>query len=260
MTSGPLSGLRIVVTRPRPQAAVLVGELEAAGAVPVPVPVIAIDDPADGGAALRAALAGLAAGDWLVLTSPNGAERVGRVVADVPLAAGVNVAVVGPGTAAVAENLGLSVDLLPGRSIAEGLLEVFPAAPTGGGQVVLARAEVARDVLPVGLTRAGWTVDDVAAYRTVTVPVDDAGRSACRSADAVVFTSSSTVSHLVDAVGVDGLPSVVVSIGPATSATCAERGVEVTVEASTHTIPGIVTALQTCFSDLGGGVINPPRS
>jgi len=245
MIGGPLSGLRIVVTRPRAQAASLVTALESAGAVAVAVPVIAIDDPADGGAQLRAALRAMSAGDWLVLTSPNGAERVGRVVADSPLAVGVMVAVVGPATAAVAESAGIRVDLVPTNSIAEGLLEVFPAPTAEGQHVVLARAEVARDVLPVGLARSGWTVDDIAAYRTVAVPVGDWGREACRSADAVVFTSSSTVTHLVDAVGVDCLPPVVASIGPATSATLAARGVEVTIEAKTHTIPGLVSALES---------------
>jgi len=248
MTRGPLSGLRIVVTRPREQAASLVAALESAGAVTVEVPVIAIDDPADGGASLSAALSAMSAGDWLVLTSPNGAERVGRVVADSPLAAGVRAAVVGPATAAVAESAGIRVDLVPTESIAEGLLEVFPAPTAEGGRVVLARAEVARDVLPVGLARAGWTVDDIAAYRTVAVPVGDSGRDACRGADLVVFTSSSTVTHLVDVVGVAGLPPMVASIGPATSATAAARGVEVTIEAKTHTIPGLVAALESWAS------------
>jgi len=242
MNVGPLSGLRVVVTRPRAQAASLITALESAGAVAVAVPVIAIDDPVDGGAALQAAVEALSMGDWLVLTSPNGADRVGRVLTGSQLSSGVRVAAVGPATAAMAERAGIRVDLQPERSIAEGLLEVFPSAPAGGAHVVLARAEVARDVLPAGLEAAGWSVHDVAAYRTVAVPVDRAGREACAHADAVAFTSSSTVTHLVDEVGVSGLPPVVVSIGPATSATCVERGVDVTVEAQAHTIPGMIAA------------------
>jgi len=248
MSAGPLSGLRVVVTRPRVQAASLVAALESAGAVAVPVPVIAIDDPVDGGAALRSALATLRSGDWLVLTSPNGAARVGRVLADAPLSSGVRVAVVGPATSAAATSAGIRVDLMPTRAIAEGLLDVFPSPPAPGGRVVLARAEVARHILPDGLADAGWAVHDIAAYRTVAVPVDEVGREQCRQSDVVVFTSSSTVAHLVDAVGVGGLPPVVVSIGPATSVTAAERGVEVTIEASTHTIAGLMAALESWAS------------
>ncbi len=243
MSAGPLSGLRVVVTRSRRQAATLLEALVSTGATPVPVPVIATDDPTDGGAALRVGLAELGLGDWLVITSANGAERVGTVLADRPLADGVRVAAIGPGTTGAAAVVGLSVDLVAKRSIAEGLLDVFPDPPVGGGRVMLARAEVARDVLPDGLAARGWSVDDIAAYRTVSVPVDEVARAACRGADAVAFTSSSTVVGLVEAVGVDGLPSLVVSIGPVTSATARELGIRVTVEAGVHTIAGLVDAL-----------------
>lgn len=248
-TGGPLSGLRVVVTRARDQAASLVAALEDQGAVPVEVPVLAVVDPDDGGDALRGALDRLGAGDWLVLTSPNGATRAGAAVAASPLPDGVRIAAIGPGTRARCEAVGLEVDLVPDRSIAEGLAEVFPDPPAGGGRVVLARAAVAREVLPAELEARGWRVDDVAAYRTIAVGVDDTGREACATADAVAFTSSSTVTHLVDAVGVDGLPPVVACIGPATAATAEARGVDVTVEAPVHTVPGLVDALVDHLAD-----------
>ncbi|MEM9520106.1 MAG: uroporphyrinogen-III synthase [Actinomycetota bacterium] len=243
--AGPLAGLRVVVTRPRDQAAALVAELEAAGAEAVPVPVIHIVDPPDGGVALKAGLRGLRHGDWAVMTSPNGAVRVAHAVAQVPLADGVQVAVVGPGTKARAEQLGLPVDLVPDDAIAEGLLAAFPARPVNGGRVLLARAEVAREMLPHQLRMAGWQVDEVVAYRTEKIAVGAEGRTAALAADAVIFTSGSTVEGLVREVGVDGLPPVVASIGPATSAVAAELGVTVSVEAADHTIPGVVAALAT---------------
>ena len=79
----------------------------------------------------------------------------------------------------------------------------------------------------------GWNVDEVVAYRTVSAAIDDSGRLACAAADAVVFTSGSTVDSLVDAVEVDGL-RIVASIGPATSAVAAEQGVDVDVGRSAH--------------------------
>ncbi|MEM8707368.1 MAG: GNAT family N-acetyltransferase [Actinomycetota bacterium] len=247
---GPLGGLRVVVTRPRTQAAALVEALEAAGAEAVSVPVIEIAEPDDGGVGLRTALRVLREGDWVAITSPNGAVKVAEALGDRPLADGVRVAVVGPGTRDRAEALGLDVDLMPTEAIAEGLAAAFPAPPIGGGRVVLARAEIARETLPIHLRMMGWNVDEVVAYRTVAVPVDDAGRAACADADAVAFTSGSTVRSLLDAVGVDGLPPVVVSIGPATSAVAAEAGVTVDVEADPHTIPGLVEALIAHVADL----------
>ncbi len=243
MMPGPLSGLRVVVTRPRSQSGSLVQLLEEAGAEAVLVPVISIEDPADGGSALRSGLAELASGDWLVVTSSNGAARVGAVIAARPLADGVKMATIGPATSREAELFGLKADLVPRRAIAEGLLEVFPDPPSSGGRVMLARAEMARDVLPTVLTDRGWEVDDVAAYRTVSLEVDSAAGAACRRSDVVMFTSSSTVTSLVEAIGVEGLPPLVVSIGPATSATAQDAGVNVAIEAQVHTISGAVSAL-----------------
>ena len=252
MRERPLAGLRVVVCRPLEQAADLAERLEAAGAEPVIAPVIAVTDPPDGGSALRSALADLRSGDWLVVTSPNGATRVAEVLAEgvdvgqpAPVGEGVRVAAIGPGTARAAAEAELPVDLVPERSVAEGLVEAFgaPSAGGGSGRVVLARAEVARAALPDGLRAAGWEVEDVAAYRTVTRELTAEQRSRVAAADGVVFTSSSTVDRLVDAVGTDAVPPLVVSIGPATSATAASYDLAVTVEAAEHTIKGAVAAL-----------------
>ena len=238
--SKPLGGLRIVVCRPRRQARSLVEGLAAAGAQVLSAPVIAIVDPDDRGTALRAALGRLQAGDWLVVTSPNGATAA---VAAGSVPSGVRVAAVGPGTARRARSLGLAVDLVPERSIAEGLLDEFPSPGPDRGLVVLARAARARAVLPDGLRAAGWEVLDVAAYRNVAVRLTEDQRRAASAADGVVFTSSSTVERLVAEMGADSVPPLVASIGPATSATATSLGVEVTVEAAEHTIEGVVAAL-----------------
>ena len=176
-----------------------------------------------------------------MVTSPNGAARAAAAGS---LAEGVNVAAVGPGTADRAIAAGLTVRMVPDRSIAEGLLGAFPPPdPDRGSLVVLARAAVARSVLPDGLRAAGWEVLDVAAYRNVAAPLSDAQRQAVAASDGVVFTSSSTVKRLVAEVGPGAVPPLVASIGPATSATAAEHGLDVTVEAAEHTIDGVMAAL-----------------
>ncbi len=237
-----LAGVRVAVCRPEEQAHSLVEGLEALGAEVVKIPLIAIADPDDGGAALQAAMAQLKRGDWLVLTSPNGAERA---AAQVAVASGVKIAAIGPGTAARAQDLGFKIDLVPERSIAEGLMAEFPAPDADhGGLVVLARAAVARTVLPDQLRTAGWKVLDVAAYQNVAVHLTDEQRRMVQACNAVVFTSSSTVNRLVAEIGLDMVPPLVVSIGPATSATAIELGLTVTVEAEQHTVAGLISALQ----------------
>ena len=244
----PLLGRRIVVTRTRTQASELSRALGLLGAEPIEVPVIAIEPPSDGGVALRAAVASIGSAAWLVLTSPNGVERTFAHLPDTRALGGVRVAAIGPGTAAALARYRVVADLVPERFVAEALLEVFPGPPPGGDdgrrRIVLARAEEAREVLPDGLRARGWDVEVVPAYRTVPAPLDPRARDALATTDAVTFTSSSTVSRFVDAFGVDAVPPVVACIGPVTAATARDRGLTVDVEASEHTIGGLVAALR----------------
>lgn len=251
--SRPLFGRTVVVTRARAQASELVNRLRLAGAETVEVPSIRIEDPADGGAGLTAAVDRLRAGayDWTVVTSPNGARRLLDSLRDARDLRS-HLAAIGPGTADVLAAGNLVADLVPERFVAESLLESFPApppAPAEGrgapatGRVLVARAEVARDVLPDGLRAAGWEVDVVPVYRTVAEATEPAMLDAVVDADLVTFTSSSTVERFVEAVGVDRVPPVVAAIGPVTAGTARSRGLTVDIEATEHTIDGLVAAL-----------------
>jgi uroporphyrinogen III methyltransferase/synthase len=270
----PLFGRRIVVTRARDQASALVGRLAALGAATVEVPAIVVEPPADGGAALADAVRRLATYDWVVVTSPNGAQRVLAAVRAAGLDArafgGVRLAAIGPGTAEALAAGNLVADLVPPQFVAESLVEAFPAAarpaaldgaagagagagwaedgwPQGRGRVLLARAAVARDVLPEGLRAKGWHVDVVEAYRTEPVPLDEAAVAAVAEAEVVTFTSSSTVTNFLRALeaapGSPPVPPVVAAIGPVTARTARDHGLEVHVEAPVHTIDGLVDAL-----------------
>lgn len=239
----PLFGRSVVVTRARTQASELVERLRALGAEVVEAPTIEVVQPSDGGRALRAAIAAVAGFDWLVLTSPNGVRRTFAEVPDARALGGVRVAAVGTGTSAALAAHRIVADLVPDRFVAEGLLEAFPAPPAGGGRVLLAQAEAARPVLAEGLAAAGWEVVVAHAYRTAAVVPDERTRARIAAADAVTFTSSSTVTNLVEAVGAAGIPPLVASIGPITSATAREAGLTVGVEAAAHTIDGLVAAL-----------------
>jgi uroporphyrinogen-III synthase len=109
--------------------------------------------------------------------------------------------------------------------------------------VLLPRAAVARDVLPLALAGKGYEVDIVETYRTVR-PEPAAGvLEAVRSADAVTFTSSSTVTGWLELFGREQIPPVVGCIGPITAATAREAGIAVDFEATEHSIAGLVAAL-----------------
>ncbi len=240
MTSRPLEGVSIVVTRAAHQAGALADRLDQLGAVPVLVPLLTIVDADDGGAALARAADEIAAFDWVAVTSPNGVARLAAVVDD--WTAVRQIAVVGPGTAASLEAAGRHPDLVPERAVAEALLAALPAPPPGG-RILVVQAELARPVLVDSLAERGWDVESVVAYRAVSADLADADRDRSASADAITFASSSAVTAFVDADGGEICPETVACIGPITAETARRAGLDVTLEADPHTIDGLVAAL-----------------
>ncbi len=249
----PLAHCTVVVTRARPGR--LDAALEHLGAQVVFAPVIDFADPADGGAALGRAVAALRGDgyDWVVLTSAVGVDRLFSVLDGRGDLGGTRVAAIGPGTARALAGHGVVADLVPDVAVGEDLVAAFEP---GRGRVLQIRPEVARDVVARGLEAKGWTVDEVVGYATVAAEVDEATRAEIRGADAVTFTSTSTVDHLVAEVGADGLPPCAVSIGPITTAALEAHGITPTEQADPHTVDGLVDAVVRSLTRRG----QPPRS
>jgi uroporphyrinogen III methyltransferase/synthase len=243
----PLAGRSVVVTRARAQASGLAGRLRALGADVVEAPAIRIE-PRES-AELDQALEHVDRYALVCLTSPNGAallaEGLMRRGRDARALAGVVVAAIGPGTAAELARFGVGADVIPERAVAEALVEALAEVPVEGQRVLVARAAEARDILPDALRERGADVDVVPIYDTVREPLPDERLRAIAAADYVTFTSSSTVRFLMSALGAGGLSEGprVVSIGPVTSATAREHGLDVHVEAERHDIEGVVEAL-----------------
>jgi uroporphyrinogen III methyltransferase/synthase len=159
------------------------------------------------------------------------------------------IAAVGPGTAAALAEHGLVADLVPPQAVAESLVAAFPGPGPGpgpgrsGGSVLIPQAAGARPVLAAGLRARGWDVEVVEAYRTEPACPSPAALAAAAGADAVAFTSSSTVTNYLAAAGADHVPPVVACIGPVTAATARDSGLHVATVAAEHTVDGLVAAL-----------------
>ena len=153
---GALAGRRVLVVRPAAQGAASAETLRRAGAEPVLVPLIELLPPADGGAALAAAVRRLDGYDWLVLTSANGAERFLEAVGTDRPPPGLRVAAIGPATAAALGAAGLTVSLLPEKYVAESLLEAFPPPVTGPARSAIDARDESDDALPVVGAEAGF--------------------------------------------------------------------------------------------------------
>ncbi len=248
----PLAGRRVLVTRAAHQAGKLSSGLRALGAEPVEVPVLEIRPPEDF-APLDRALRQLASYDWLIFTSANTVRKLverakeqGIALAQPPHA---KVAAVGSATAEAARQAGFEVALVPDSYVAESLVRGI-IDQAAGCRILLARAAIARDVIPDALRQAGGTVDVVDAYRNVLPEsAPDLLRAALTAPiDAATFTSSSTVTHLAEAAQLAGIAFplagiAAVSIGPITSQTLREMGWEPAAEASPSDIPGLIDAV-----------------
>ena len=187
------------------------------------------------------------------MTSPNGVRLLFEAMAaqgrDARALANATVAAIGPGTARALARHGVIADLIPESYVAEALVETLTSVDVRDRPVLVARAAEARDVIPEALADRGARVDVVPLYETVREAPDSRAVDAAREADYITFTSSSTVRNLIEALG-DRFPrsARVISIGPVTTETARELGLEVAVEAERHDIEGLVEAL---LADVG---------
>lgn len=249
----PLFGKRIVVTRTREQAGDLSKRLRDLGADVMELPTIRIELPED--------REGFAEGvthaheyDWLVFTSPNGVEKFFEAFfatyEDARSLGNPKIAAIGPGTAAKIREYRIGVDLIPGKFVAEGLIESFKKINVENQTMLWVRAAESRDVIYDGLMKLGAIVDECVSYRTVPETEDPTGvrrRFIEEGADMVTFTSSSTAEHFfaLDLPWPEGC--VAASIGPITTQTLKERDHRPAVEAIPQDIPGLVRAILAHF-------------
>jgi uroporphyrinogen-III synthase len=253
----PLRGIRVLVGRAQHQAGALSSGLHQLGAVVIEIPFIEIRKP-HSYRPLDSALNNLHEYDWLILTSVNGVEAVWNRLKKLEIRENklshLSVAAIGPATRKAIEQRGIHVDVMPPEYVAESVVESLRDR-IAGKRVLLARAKVARDVIPRELTKLGASMTVVEAYETV---IPHASRARLRAAlkhpkrhpDVITFTSSSTVRNFLaliegkNARATNYLQGIkLASIGPVTSSTLRELGLRADIEAREYTIPGLIKAI-----------------
>ena len=278
----PLTGKKIVLTRARHQINQSSDQLRLYGAIPIAIPTIEISDPPDSSIIEKIfAEKVVSAGtgelieathlqyEWIIFTSANGVSSFMRYVSDwirnnnlksleiekvqKLLFANVKFASIGSATALAMTEYGLHSQVSATDFVSEGLLEKFQVIKPDSshefkGRVLLPRASKARNILPDTLRKMGWVVDDVPVYQTIMPKVEPGSRDLLSTADAIVFTSSSTVTHFFQMFGKEHLPEVVASIGPITTQTILENGLTPSIEASPSSVKGIVSGLLDYYS------------
>jgi uroporphyrinogen III methyltransferase/synthase len=258
-----LFGKRVLVTRPSDQSAGMAQRLRDAGAEPVLWPALRIVPPEDR-EPLRAAVESVGDYDFVVFTSANGVSAFFAELAaqggDARRLGRARIAAIGPATAAELSLHGVRADLMPDEHVGEAVADAIIAAARGqlrGKSVLVPRALIARDALPVTLRAAGAKVDVVPAYRSL--PPDEPAAQQLRAwvqagaLDAVTFTSSSTVDNTVAALGAGAAELLagltLASIGPITTATARDHGLRIAVSAQPYTAEGLIAALERHYQE-----------
>jgi len=258
----PLFGKRMLVTRPREEAADLVDRLEAMGAETIEAPMIRIVPPEDYGP-LDEACAQAGRFNWIILSSAHAVDAfVERVLAgprDLRSLNGAKLCGVGPATGERLARYGLKVDLTPSEYRAEGILRAL--SETGdvrGLKILLPRADIGREIVADELRKQGAEVTEVIAYRTTAVEAEREGEPDIyrmlleHRIDVVTFASASAVRSFVRVLGTEPAAdllsaTIVASIGPVTAEAASQFNIKTTIMPALYTIPALVDAIVEYF-------------
>lgn len=258
--SGPLSGRRVVVTRPKGQAQVLVKALEKAGAEVLRMPLIEIG-PVANEEAKHAVFSELWQFNWIIFTSANGVrfffEEFFTRFEDIRSLGLVRFAVVGPATATALSRYHLKIDVMPDKSDAESLAKALEEFETIHSlRILIIEGNRNREALVERLEAAQAIIQRLQVYENR--PVDLATSTSAmqfrsEGADAIIFASGSAVEVFRQQAGqlqlVEGARHPIpVSWGPTTSAAMRERGLAPVVEAAETTEAAVVAALKAHFA------------
>ncbi len=246
MTSA-LNGRKVVITRSIAQNESLRRLLEARGASVVEVPLIAIAEPDDEGRERDEVLQRFHEFDWVVVTSPNGAERVAPFLAAANAAGDETrfpqFAAVGEATA---RSLGVSVSLIAEPARAEVLVQQFP---NGIGNVLVVQGNLADETVAHDIATKGWDVTRVVAYQTVALRPTEELREPALTADVLMLASGSAATAWFDSFGTS-TPACVVAIGPSTAKAAHTVGIDLAAVADDQTLEGLIQAAERALENL----------
>ncbi|VAX41424.1 Precorrin-2 oxidase @ Sirohydrochlorin ferrochelatase activity of CysG / Uroporphyrinogen-III methyltransferase [hydrothermal vent metagenome] len=259
--SRPLLGKRIGITRPVGQAEEAIQRCIALGAEPVLLPMIEILPP-DNWTEVDLAIEQLAKKhhdkgkkyDWLIFTSANGVEglmqRLWDNKKDSRLLAAVNIAVIGPATAAALEKYHLRADLMPKQYQAEGLVAALKNH-VAGKQLLWAGANRGREVLQQELTAAGANIDKIVVYRNedILISADDISK---KNLDWIGLSSPSIARRFASIYEEEQEQNSklrLAAISPVTAESLSKTGWQVDAIATSHTWEGLLEAVVKAESE-----------
>lgn len=251
----PLSGCRILLTRPRDLISKTAAVFREKGAEVIEMPSIRIQ-PKEDQKLLSSALKRMSFYDWMIFTSPSGVriffEEMKKQKKDIRILGSLKIAAIGTGTKHALEDRGLFCDLMPdtydGVSLGRALFDVL----SGGEHILIPRAASGnRELIQILQEKPDVQIDDVGIYETCCesrnlVPVGDLIEAG--EIDWAVFTSASTVRGFAAALQdtcIEGMKAACIGEQTAKEARSLGMDVHVAKKASIDSLVRLVTELQT---------------
>jgi uroporphyrinogen-III synthase len=196
MNSLPLAGLKIVVTRPREQAAELQQRIEQLGGNVILFPLLEIE-PVPDLDMLQAVVARLSDFDLAIFISPNAVKYgMAAILSAGEIPKGLRIATVGQSSALALRDAGVNDIITPlDRSDSEALLEVPQLHDVKHWKIVIFRGDGGRELLGDTLKARGADVEYVTCYRR-SKPVLDINTLLNNKPDALTLSSSEALTHL----------------------------------------------------------------
>jgi uroporphyrinogen III methyltransferase/synthase len=249
-----LFGKTIVVTRDDAGNADFAAKIIERGGNPVEFPTLKIRPLTQSNEFLRT-LAKLAQYDWIIFTSANGVtiffEAISNLGKDARVFGSVKIAAIGERTTARLGEFGIKADFLPTVFTGEQLgIQLSGFANLRDKKILLLRSQLASNELVDLLAKAGAEIENVAIYTAEMNKGDSAlltEQIEQGKIDWLTFASPSSVDGFFEQIAPEKIQSSkikVASVGPVTSERLRQHGIGIDIEATEHTIDGLIDAIE----------------
>ena len=250
----PLSGKRVVVTRPVGTSSKLCKLLRDEGAVPIPLPTIEFETYYDEEGWDRFKILSMNSG-WLVFTSGTGVDyfftQLFEIGYDVRRIGNLKIAAIGHGTEERLANYHLKADLKPQISTIQNLArEISRISVDQTDLFIRVRGDLSDDTIEKEIGNLKLECLPITVYKTIIPTWEERWVKNVKEnpPDYLTFTSGSTVDGFVKIIGSEAAieiskKSSLVSIGPVTTESLHCHGLKADVEAHEHDVQGVVRAI-----------------
>lgn len=249
---GSLRGKSVLVTRARKQSSSMVEKLKKDGANVIELPAIKINEIVSN-EEFKNISKKLNEYSHIVFTSVNGVkifmDKLIESGMDSRKLANTLIVSIGPSTALELRKYGIVADIVPPKYVAESVYESMKDTLNEESSVLIPRAKNARSFL-IDVIGEKFKVEELLLYSADPEDVDKTVIESIKNnkIDYVTFASSSTVRNFFDIVKKYDIDRECfknyISIGPVTSKTLRENGVENFEEASEYTIDGMLNVIE----------------